>query len=124
MEQAIQMTFAGNPVQMMTDLSMQQKALLLATLLASRTTGSAILPFEKVCEHHWQLLRANNMGKITFPTLQSMCAQLESLRLMGRQDDDLRSSITAASRVRLCVPEEEVGLALKSVAAFQKHLQV
>lgn len=130
MEQAIQMTFAGNPVQIMGDLSLQQKLLLLSLLLASRSLGLCLVPFERVCENHWQLLRVNGMGSISFASLQGVFSQLESARLVGRREAApgalaLPSSpICAHSLVRLCIPDGEVALALRQEALLNKHIQV
>ncbi|PJF16898.1 hypothetical protein PSACC_03291 [Paramicrosporidium saccamoebae] len=123
MEQAIQMTFAGNSVQVMGDLSTQQKILLLAIMMSARTSESSSVPFERACECHWQLLRNNNMPTVSFASLQIIFSQLENVRLASKQDVDMRSPVVASSVVKLCVPEEEVALALKHEVALQKHLQ-
>lgn len=124
MEQAIQMTFAGNPVQIMGDIALQQKVLLLALVLGRRSGGTSSVPFEQVCNNHWQLLRANGMEPVGFATLQRLFAELERMKLVARQDPSFRSPVVASSVVTLRVPEEEVAMALHQVAIFQKHLQV
>lgn len=128
MEQAIQMTFAGNPVQVMGDLALQQKILLLALLLAGRASGLSSVPFGQVCDNHWQLLRVNGMPAISFASLQELFVHLESLKLTGRggaaNGGGISPPICAHSLVKLCVPEEEVVLGLRHEAILSKHLQV
>lgn len=124
MEQAIQMTFAGNAVQMMRDLASQERILLLAMLLAVRSSGTVAVPFQQACETHWQLLRSNTMPHVGFADLQAIFARLEAMRLIGRECCDPRSPTTASSLVRFFVSQEETVLALGQTAVFQKHLQV
>lgn len=123
MEQAIQMTFAGNPVQIMGDASTQQKILLLSLILVRRSKGTSSVSFDQVCDNHWQLLRANGMETVGFGTLQRIFSELEAMRLLSRQDPHLSSPVVASSMVTLRVPEEEVALALNQVSMLQKHLQ-
>lgn len=128
MEQAIQMTFAGNQTQLINDLSMQEKILLLSIVLTGRAESgsgnSSAIRFDKVCETHWQLLRANGLSNISFQQLQSsVFRRLEMLCLIKKVDSFYNLIPIAASVIRLCLPEEEVVIALRQVAILQKHLQ-
>lgn len=133
MDQAFKMTLAGNPVELMRDLALHSKYMLLATLLVTRASGSTQVTFGSVCEHQWQLLRAASLTAtsavsstsampIPFTQLQAICSHLEAARLLVRQQPRPGSVATASSTVRLGVPEEEVVLALKDLSPFQKYL--
>lgn len=134
MDQAFKVTSAGNPVELMRDLALHSKYMLLAALLATRSAGSAHVSFGSICENHWQLLRAAALAAtrssslstsampIPFARLQAIFSHLEAARLLVRQHCRPGAVVMAPSMVRLGVPEEEVILAFKELASFQKYL--
>lgn len=127
MDQAFKVTLAGNPVELMRDLALHPKYMVLAALLATRAAGSTYTSFGKVCETHWQLLRASSASAtltrpISFNQLQVIFFHLETARLLVRQQHRPGSIVAASSMVRLGIPEEEIIMAFKDMASFQKYL--
>lgn len=138
MDQAFKMTLAGNPVELMRDLALHSKYMLLAALLAARAAGTTYISFGQVCENHWQLLRASSLVMassssslpsystltmpIPFNQLQTIFSHLENARLLVRQQHRPGSIVTASSMARLGIPEEEIIMAFKDMVFFQKYL--
>lgn len=125
MDQAIQLTFVGNPVQIMSDLSFQAKTLLLSLLLASKAQARPALPFSTIVDYNVQILKVNSISTIpSFTELQRLLIDLEGHHLisLGSPTQHATPVVRANTMVKLCVPEDEVATALKGNPVFQRHL--
>ncbi|KAF9193716.1 Origin recognition complex, subunit 1 [Haplosporangium sp. Z 767] len=117
-DQAIKEMFESPNVQLIQTASLHQKLFLVAMTSMLRRTGVAEVEFSDIAYAHMQMCRVHTIEPPLLSDLSAICASLGSSRCLlvesGKQD--------IHQRVRLCVSEEDVIMALKQDPLFERLL--
>ncbi|KAF9573517.1 Origin recognition complex, subunit 1 [Lunasporangiospora selenospora] len=115
-DQAIKEMFASPNVRLVQTASLHQKLFLFALTTRLRRLGTAEAEFSDIAQAHLQFCRLHHIEPPMMSDLGAICASLGSSRALlieaGKQD--------LHQRVRLCVSEEDVIMALKSDPLFSR----